>query len=100
MVGRSGQWHADEFHQRHIFFSSHPVTIADTNRDLSNDAPLFLWLLREKEVVSLQMNVYTARYCGNEPTDYPEVRETVARARELFPEANVLDIEAVMRGSQ
>ena len=61
---------------------------------------LFIWLLGEKEVVSLQMNVYTARYFENEPTDYPEVRETIARARELFPEVKVLDIEAFMRGSQ
>jgi hypothetical protein len=29
--------------------------------------------------------------------DYPEVRDAVARARELFPEVQVLDIEPVMR---
>ena len=49
------------------------------------------------EVAWLQMNVYTDRHWGNEPTDYPEVREAIALARKLFPEVEVLDIEPVMR---
>ena len=90
-------WHAYWIHQRHHFLASHPVALVGTNRDLSNDAPFLLRLLGEKEVVTLQMNVYTDRHWGNESMDYPEVREAVARARWLFPEVQVLDIEPVMR---
>ena len=92
-----GGWHAYWIHQRHVFLASHPVALFGTNRDISNDAPLFLRLLGEGEVAWLQMNVYTDRHWGNEPTDYPEVREAIALARKLFPEVEVLDIEPVMR---
>ena len=90
-------WHAYWIHLRHDFLASHPVALFGTNRDISNDAPLFLRLLGEGEVAWLQMNVYTDRHWGNEPTDYPEVREAIALARKLFPEVEVLDIEPVMR---
>ncbi len=89
--------HAYWIHQRHDFLASHPVALFGTNRDLSNDAPLLLRLMGEGEVAWLQMNVYTERHWGNEPMDYPEVREAFARARELFPEVEVLNIEPVMR---
>jgi hypothetical protein len=89
-------WHAYWIRQRHIFLASHPVALVGKHRD-TDDAPLFLRLLGEKDVLSLQMNVYSERDWGNEPMDYPEVREAVARARELFPEVQVLDIEPVMR---
>ena len=90
-------WHGYWIHQRHVFLASHPVALFGTNRDISNDAPLFLRLLGEGEVAWLQMNVYTDRRWGHEPMDYPEVREAVARARVLFPEVEVLDIEPVVR---
>jgi hypothetical protein len=89
-------WHAYWIHQRHVFLASHPGALVGKHRDTVH-APLSLRLLGEKDVLSLQMNVYSERNWGKEPMDYPEVRDAVARARELFPEVQVLDIEPVMR---
>ncbi len=56
-------WHAYWIHQRHVFLASHPGALGGKHRDTVH-APLSLRLLGEKDVLSLQMNVYSERNWG------------------------------------
>ncbi len=99
-------WNTRWIRQRHDFIAEKKASYARRGGDPAHyhvgggtaQAPMSLWLLGERGFEVLQFDVYVEHYDENRTFgSYREIQQQQVRARILFPEVTVIDIEPVAR---